>query len=902
MRNPILGAGILVLLAAAPLAAQQRVTSVEGITEYRLANGLRVLLFPDQSKPTVTVNITYLVGSAQEGYGETGMAHLLEHLQFKGSKGHTNIPQELTEHGARTNASTWLDRTNYFETLQATDANLQWALGLEADRMVNSFIAKKDLDSEMTVVRNEFERGENDPSSVLEERVLSTAYLWHNYGKSTIGARSDIENVPIDRLQAFYRRHYQPDNAVLIVAGKFDEPKTLAAIQTILGAIPRPDRVLPTIYTQEPTQDGERSVSLRRTGDISEVLAGYHIPAGSHPDAAPLDILLRVLVDAPSGRLYAALVDTKKATRVGGSQYQLRDPGYWIVGADTRKDQPLDEAKAVMLDALDTLGSHPVTAAEVDRVRAAMLKNIELGLNDSGRVGLQMSEWIAQGDWRLFFIHRDRLRAATPADVNRVAQQYLKPSNRTVGVFIPTEKSDRSVIPDTPSIDALVKGYKGDALVAAGEAFDPSPENIESRAKRTTLQNGFQVALLPKKTRGTSVVVSATFRFGDEKSLFSRATDASFAGAMLMRGSKTHTRQQIREELDRLKARANAGGTATQATLQIETTRDNLPATLSLMAEILREPAFAAAEFDTLRQARLAQAEEARNDPQSLASREFARYMNPYPKGDVRYRQTVDEEIDSLKAATVEKARQFHQDFYGAGNAQLSVVGDFDEAAVMAVVRDKFATWKSPKPYARVANTYTAVAPVNQIFQTPDKTNAAFYAGINLPVRDDEADYPSLVMANFMFGGGFLNSRLATRLRQKDGLSYGVNSNLQISSLDKQGMFGAAAIYAPQNAAKLEAAFKDELTRVLRDGFTKDELDAARAGWLQGRTVTRAQDQQLAGRMATDLYLERTLKWDRDLESKVAALDVAQVNAALRKYVSVDKVSIFKAGDFARSN
>src|SRR2546422_9884451 len=207
MRNTIFAAGFVLLLAG-PLAAQQQITSVEGITEYRLANGLRVLLFPDPSKPTVTVNITYLVGSAQEGYGETGMAHLLEHLQFKGSKGHTNIPQELTERGARTNATTWLDRTNFFETLQATDANLQWALGLEADRMVNSFIARKDLDSEMTVVRNEFESGENNPREVLFDRVVAAAYLWHSYAKSTIGARSDIENVPIERLQAFYHQYY----------------------------------------------------------------------------------------------------------------------------------------------------------------------------------------------------------------------------------------------------------------------------------------------------------------------------------------------------------------------------------------------------------------------------------------------------------------------------------------------------------------------------------------------------------------------------------------------------------------------------------------------------------------------------------------------------------------------
>ncbi len=211
-------------------AGVQRVTSVEGITEYTLSNGLRVLLFPDQSKSTITVNATYLVGSKQESYGETGMAHLLEHLLFKGSTKHPNIAKELQDHGSRPNGSTSYERTNYFETFSATDANLEWALDLESDRMVNAFVSRKDLDSEMTVVRNEFEAGENSPLGVLRQRVLSTAYLWHNYGKSVIGSRADIENVPIDRLQAFYKTHYQPDNAVLVVAGKIDEAKTLGLV------------------------------------------------------------------------------------------------------------------------------------------------------------------------------------------------------------------------------------------------------------------------------------------------------------------------------------------------------------------------------------------------------------------------------------------------------------------------------------------------------------------------------------------------------------------------------------------------------------------------------------------------------------------------------------------------
>src|SRR4051812_16039055 len=294
--------------AAAPApVAPERVTTVEGVTEYRLANGLRVLLFPDQSKQTITVNVTYLVGSRHENYGETGMAHLLEHMMFKGSTHHTDVPGELSTHGARPNGTTSWDRTNYFETFNASDENLRWALSLESDRMVNSFVAQKDLDSEMTVVRNEFEMGENDPTGVLFKRILSIAYDWHNYGNLPIGARSDIEGVPIERLQAFYRTYYQPDNAVLLVAGKIDEAATLKLVQEYFGVIPRPTRMLPEQHTVEPVQDGERQVTLRREGDVQVALVGYHVPSGTHEDAAPLQVLGQVLADSPSGRLYKAL-------------------------------------------------------------------------------------------------------------------------------------------------------------------------------------------------------------------------------------------------------------------------------------------------------------------------------------------------------------------------------------------------------------------------------------------------------------------------------------------------------------------------------------------------------------------------------------------------------------------
>ena len=886
---------------AAPPKGVELVTSVEGITEYRLANGLRVLLFPDQSKQTATVNITYMVGSRHENYGETGMAHLLEHMVFKGSTNHKDIPNELSQHGARPNGSTSWDRTNYYETFAATDANLEWALKMEADRMVNSFIAKKDLDTEMTVVRNEYENGENNPALSVFKRIYSAAYDWHNYAKLPIGARSDIEGVPIERLQAFYRKFYQPDNAVLLVTGKFEPAKTLQLVAENFGPIPRPGRTLEPIYTLEPTQDGERTVSVRRVGDTQFVGAGYHIPAGSHPDFAAVDILVQVLADTPSGRLHKALVETKKAASIESLDIPMHDPGLMVVFAEVRKEQSLDSARDAMIQTIEEVAAKAPTAEEVDRARTGLLKNIDLTLNSAERVGLELSEWMAQGDWRLYFLYRDRLKKVTPADVQRVAAAYLKPTNRTIGQFIPTEKPERAEIPPPPDVAALVKDYKGSAVIAEGEAFDPSPANIETRTIKADVAGGLKLALLPKKTRGNIVVAAMTFRFGDEKSLMNRATAGQFAGQMLMRGTTRHTRQQIQDEFDKLKARVSVFGGPNNAVVSIETTRESFPAVLRLVAEILREPAFLPTEFEQLRQEALAQIEEQRSQPQSVAGTAFGRHMNPYPKGDVRYVSTPDEDIAEVNGTKLDDIKKFYADFYGGSNGEMAVVGDFDAKEIEKLANDLFGSWKSPHPFARLVAVYQDIPAVNQSFETPDKANAFFLAGLRLNLRDDDPDYPALLLGNYMFGQGTLNSRLSARLRQKEGLTYGTGSSVTASSRDKNGQFVAQAIYAPQNAAKLEAAFKEEVARALKDGFTADEVATAKAGYLQGQQVSRAQDASLARKLASYRFLDRTLAWDAELEKKIAALTPEQVNAAMRRFIDPSRITIVKAGDFAKA-
>ncbi|KAA6441689.1 insulinase family protein [Dyadobacter flavalbus] len=879
----------------------KKITSVEGITEYSLENGLKVLMFPDPSKPTITVNVTYLVGSRHEGYGETGMAHLLEHMVFKGSPKHPNIPQELTEHGARPNGTTWYDRTNYFETFSATEENLKWALDLESDRMVNSFIAKKDLESEFSVVRNEFESGENSPFRVLMERVISGAYLWHNYGKSTIGNRSDIEKVPIENLQAFYKKFYQPDNAVLTVAGKIDEPKTLAMINEYFGKIARPARVLPTSYTKEPTQDGERFVELKRTGDVQMLMALYHIMPGSHADYPPMEVLTELLSTEPNGKLYKNLVNTKKASSEFGYSFQLYDPGFVLFGAEVLKEKSLDEARQAFVATLDSAALVKPSAEDVERAKTTILKNWDLEFRNSERVGLSISEAIATGDWRLAFLFRDNIRKVTADDVYRVAQYYFKPSNRTLGTFVPEATPVRAEIPDAPKIEDLVKNYKGEAVVAEGEAFDPSPMNVESRTTRVEKPNAIETALLPKKTRGNVVAARITLRYGDEKSLMNKAAISDLTGSMLDKGTKTRTRQQLKDEFDKLKARVSFFGAGNQAGANIETTKENLPAVMKLVAEVLKTPAFDESEFEKLKQEELAGIESQRSEPQAIAINQYRRIVSPYPKSDVRYVGTFDEDVENIKSTTIDQIRQFHKDFYGANNASATVVGDFDKAAIQKIINDEFSSWKSAKPFTRIASPYQAVKAENKAVETPDKANAMFVAGLNMPLQDTDPDYPALVMANYMLGGGFLNSRLATRIRQKEGLSYGVGSQFSASSLDKNGSFMSYAIYAPENAEKLEAAFKEEIEKTLKEGFTAEELKAARSGYLQSRQVARSQDASLTNTLTNNLYLNRTMQWDADFEKKIEALTPEQIKAAVNKYIDYNKFVIIKAGDFAKS-
>ena len=876
------------------------VRSVEGISEYMLENGLQVLLYPDPSKPTVTVNLTVFVGSRHEGYGESGMAHLLEHMLFKGTPDHPQVPKALQERGAAFNGTTWLDRTNYYETLPASEDNLAFAIGLEADRLINSFVRKSDLDSEMTVVRNEFERGENSPVRILMQRMTSTAYEWHNYGKSTIGNRADIERVPIENLKGFYKKYYAPDNAMLVIAGNFDADKALQLIRKDFAPIKNPDRVLPTTYTEEPAQDGDRVVSLRRVGDVPLAGTTYHIPPGSDPSYPAIDVLESVMTAQPAGRLYQALVETKRSASVSGSAYALHDPGILQFIAEVAPGNDAPDVLAAMVAVTEQVAEKPITQAEVDRAKTRLLKQWELASADTTRTAIELSEWAAMGDWRLYFIYRDRLEAVTAPMVNAAAETYLTRNNRTAGLFLPTEKPQSVPVPQpTENLAESIGDYQGRALATAGEAFEVTPQNIEARTNRGQLPTGVQTALLAKQTRADSVILRLTLRYGSLGTLGGRATAADLLPRLMMRGTETRTRQQIQDELDQLGARLTASGSPGVAVFAIQAKKETLPEVLAILNDVLRNATLPEAELDLIKQAEVASIEGQLSEPQSLATTAARRAIAPYPKGDPRYVPTLEENLARYKAVTRDDVLTLYEKFLGGTHGELASVGSFDEAATQAAVTKALANWKSAIAYERLPQEVPEnLAGKSEAIKTPDKKNATYFAATVLPMTDSDPDYPALVMGNYILGGGALSSRLGDRVRQKEGLSYGVGSGFSAQSADKRATMYLYAITNPENMEKVKTAIQEELEKLIREGMTGEELSAAKQGYLQKQQVSWADDPTLTATLADTLEYNRTMNYYEELYAKIDALTPEQVVAALQKHIDPQKFVIVTAGDF----
>jgi zinc protease len=552
---------------------------------------------------------------------------------------------------------------------------------------------------------------------------------------------------------------------------------------------------------------------------------------------------------------------------------------------------------------LDDLKDNPITIDELKRARANIMKQLDQLSRNSGYMGTYMSEFIGAGDWRLAFIHRDRIESSSVEEVNAAVQKYFIPTNRTIGNFIPTDKPERVEILHTEGLAEMVASYKGKVAMEVGEDFDVNYDNIQNRLDSGILpKSGIEYGFISKANRGETVTLSFTIRTGNVDDYMNKGMTAGFVASLLNKGTQSRSRQDIEDALSAISSSVGFGGSNGRVYANISSTKENLPSALEIMTDMLKNPKFEISELDKIKTQRLARLESSASDPQFVAAQRMSQINQFYPKGHPNYSPNLDEQIAMINEVSIESIQSFYDEYYGiSDNASLVAIGSMDAEMVKIYFEDNFSDFKCDKPFSEIKNPFKQNVAANENVITPDKKNAFTIGMLSAKTTETDEDNAALQVAGTIFGGGFLNSRVATRLRQQDGISYGAGAQVSIDSDpdDKKSSLFIYAIYAPMNAEKVQIGFKEELERFIADGITQEELDSAINGWVQGQTVSRAKDNELSSLINNNLYFDRDMAFYAALESQVSSLTVEKVNAVIKKYFkSLDQWTVVNGGDF----
>jgi zinc protease len=946
---------VSLFLLLASLGAQAQLAPVRtqaGISEYALPNGLQVLLLADDAKPSATVNITYRVGSRHESAGETGSAHLLEHMLFKPSGSVTDPKRDMQALGMRWNGTTAFDRTNYFAHFLTNDAQtgerfdymFKWLAGM----MTSAKFTRDDLATEMTVVRNEWERAENEAGRILGERMRAAAYTAHGYRHSVLGAKSDIENIPVERLYAFYRRHYRPDNATLIVAGRFDEAVVKARIEAAFGAIQKPAEPLPATYSLELAQDGERHVVLRRAGGQASTAVMYHLPAGGTREGVAARLLAESLGQG-RGPVVRGLVMSGLAASAFAYYRATREPGFLVVNAglvekpgdmpDAQFEVKVQSSAAALARVVESV---QLSDAEIETARTSLLQSWRSTLRDAESTAQTLSDMVALGDWRLIFGIRDALQDIKADEVRSLARQYLVASNRTSGSYLPLPGSTSGVAAalnavtpanGAPAVSAALRApapkipgaadfvaFRADsapiraqadpAVAQAFENFEITPALMAQRTQRARLtvadKPGLQIAVLPRAAKDERVVGTLRLRWGTEQSLKGSNVLATMAGPLFTEGTAdlpalglvAQNAVQIKDRVQALDARISFTTGAGFATVGLDFPAGNAAPVLELVHQLLRAPRFADAAFERNQRAMVASLQNLRANPVNIAGNALGQMYRPrelFPQGDVREVRSFDETENLMRGATVAQLRDHWQRFASASVGELALVGPITLEAVRAPLQRLWGDWGTREPYAPWVNDYVPPAPAGtQVVRVADKANASYNGRIGFAMNESSPDFAALFTATQLMS----RVNLWERVREKEGLSYGVSAALSVPWSGSEASINVTASFAPANREKLLASIRGALSEARDKGYGFLEVGMAKSAIVSRRAEFIAQPANAAGNLAIQMRLDRPLDFYASFTTQFQALDAAAVNAALKKYLDVGALREVVAGTF----
>lgn len=924
MKRLLITAGLLlasVLSQAAPVAVKgyAHVKTVGSIDEYTLtSNGLQVLLMPEHSSPTLTFMVTYRVGSRNEVTGTTGATHLLEHLMFKGSKNHTrakgnNVDQLLERTGALYNATTWLDRTNYYANMG--NEHLGTVMAMEADRMRNLLLREEDRKPEMTVVRNEFERGENSPIQALYKEIYQTAFVAHPYHHSTIGHRSDIEKVSIGKLREFYDTYYWPNNATVTIIGDFQPAKALEMVKKNFGVYPRSAKPIPQVYTEEPVQDGARRTLVKRAGQLGVVAVGHKIPPATHPDFAAVALMSAILADGKNSRMYKAITNKNLSTGVEAEMGIFHDTSMHIVFAPLAPGAKHDEVEAIVLQEIEQLKKDGVTETELKAAAAKYAADSAFKLDGSFGIAGNINEFIAAGDWSLFYRMDEALKKVTMADVQRVANKYLLEDSSTTAWFIPTVAgaappaasakaglkagaSDGPYYYRDPSLNAGMQPRMAAAKESAGSAGAAGTgaaiagSKIAPNAKRSTVA-GIDVIAYPMGVKDV-VTVRANLPAGRALGVGGNPAIPTLTGMLLDQGSQKQDKFAIAEKLEAVGASINFAVGADVLNINARALKKDAPMVLGLIAEQLRTPAFSAEEFAKAKKQMAGGIKRSLEDTDYRAAIAFSRAA--YPDGHPNRSVAPDDMLAAIESAALDDVLAFHKANYGPAGMRLVLVGDLDVPAMHAEISRSFGGWTGGKPVVRAAKPAAALAGGVQNVVMDGKTSVSVVWGQPSGLRYNDADYQALRLATAILGSGF-TGRLMANVRDKEGLTYDARAGMG-NDMFNDGDWRMSASFAPDLLDKGIASTQRQLKLWYEAGATPAEISARKTNLIGSFKVGLATTGGMAENLIAAVNRGYDVTWLDDFPLKINALTNDQVNAAIKKYLKPDTMVTVKAGTF----
>jgi zinc protease len=878
------------LSAQALPAGVEHLRTVDGIEEYRLIdNNLRVLLLPQPNQPVTTVMVTYQVGARNEVTGTTGATHILEHMMFKGterfnSAAGNDYSSQMERIGARSNATTYFDRTNYYATLPSQYVPL--AIELEADRMRNLRIREEDLASEMTVVRNEYERGENNPVSTLIKEIYAAAFVAHPYSHPTIGWRSDIESTSPEKLREFYNTFYWPENAVLTLIGGFDRFATLQAVVQHYGPIPNAPHPIPELTTREPEQLGPRHLIIERSGQIGVVMVAFKSPAGTHQDWAALALLEQLLGADKTGRLYRALEDKGKASSAFTFAPQLRDPSLFILAAYLTPDANHEETEAIILDEINALINGGVAEDELVRAKAVVQASTIYGRDGSYAIADQINETIAMGDWTQYISLPKAIQAVSAEDLQRVAKKYFIRSNRTTGWFVPQSSQSAS----TGSNALMGPNYYRDPAVYGpqynSESADAAPleattpqVDFSSIMQQATTSNGIELIAIDMPIQGV-VSFAGSLAAGETLSPADAPALAGLTAAMLDKGTSKQDRFALAEQLDRLGA--DIGFAAGPHTLGFSGRflRNDAGSIMQLLAEQLRQPAFDPEVLKTVKSRQIARLLQAMDNTDYRASAETSRLL--YPQGHPNYSAPLEELMDNVEATRVEAIRAFHADHYGPKSMRLVFAGDIDFEQLVAAVENAFESWNAGVDYPSDAPAARSPEAKSERIYIADKTSVSVHYGYPTGLSRTDPDYIPFMIGNYILGGSF-QSRLMSEVRKKRGLTYSIRTGHQ-GDIFSAGHWLLSASFGPSQLEQGLSATDAVIADWYESGVTQDEVQAALATLSGSYLVNLTTTSSVAGQVLS--FIERGFapEYIDAYPKHLQATTTEQVNAAIKAH------------------